>query len=70
MTEQEYLDAKRFPLTTQKGLTLRQQKMIDAVNLDDLKQMQERGEPLDEERRKHLLELQTKSSLGKSPPPT
>jgi hypothetical protein len=34
--ETDYLDSKRFPLTSQPGLTLQQQRLIDAVNLDDL----------------------------------
>jgi hypothetical protein len=43
MTEQEYLDPKRFPLTTQPGLTLQQQRLLDAVNCDDLEQMLAEG---------------------------
>jgi hypothetical protein len=46
MTEAEYLDPKR-PLTTQKGLSLKEQKMIDAINRDDIRQILEESRPLD-----------------------
>jgi hypothetical protein len=36
MTPEEYLSKERFPRSSQPGLTLNQQMMIDAVNLDDL----------------------------------
>ena len=58
-----YMDAKRFPLTTQAGLTLSGQKMIDAVNKDDLRQMREHGEALNGEQEAIWLELEAKSSL-------
>ena len=34
MTLDEYMSAEKFPLTTQKGLSARQQFMIDAFNHD------------------------------------
>jgi len=50
MTEAEYLDEKRFPLTTQTEphgrLSYKQQRMLDAVNFDDLRELLERGETL------------------------
>jgi len=41
-------DNMRFPLTTQMGLDLKSQRMIDAVNRDDIKRMVEDNRPLDE----------------------
>jgi hypothetical protein len=38
-----YLDAKRFPLTTQGDLDLDEQRLLDAVNMDDLREMRENG---------------------------
>jgi hypothetical protein len=70
--EADYLDSKRFPLSSQPGLTLQQQRMIDAVNLDDLRRMQEEGRPMSEEQRAIYLELQAKrhllSSITSTPP--
>jgi hypothetical protein len=61
-SEQAYLSKTRFPLTNRQNLTLRQQQMVDAVNLDDLRQLQEHGEMND--RQKALLaELEEKQTL-------
>lgn len=67
-----YLDPKRFPLTTQKGLTLQEQKMIDAVNKDDIRRMIEEGRPLDDELKGIWKEFQEKAKLpqaGAAPAP-
>jgi hypothetical protein len=66
MLEEEYFDTKRFPLTTQAGLTLKQQKLIDAVNHDDIKRMMEEGRPLGEQLLMRLLEYQAKAALRQS----
>ena len=66
-----YLDKTKFPLTTQDGLDRQEQRLIDSINHDDLKRMQEEGRPLDPERRQILLELQQKAQMtqGEPPPP-
>ncbi len=46
MTESEYLDATTFPLSTQAGLGLEHQMMIDAVNYDALAEAHRAGTPL------------------------
>jgi hypothetical protein len=65
MTEAEYLDEKRFPLTTQiKGrggrLSFDQQQLIDAINFDDLRELIECGETLTPEQQAIRLELEDK----------
>ena len=44
MTLQEYLDPRRFPLTTQPGYTPRDQLMMDAFNYDKFNELAESGE--------------------------
>jgi hypothetical protein len=63
LVQSEYLDAKRFPITTQLGLTLHQQKMIDAHNLDELKELTDAGRPLNQRQEAALKELQEKLRL-------
>ncbi len=46
MTLSEYLDPSRFPLTTQAGLSAEQQMLIDAVNYDELCEVEEQEETL------------------------
>jgi hypothetical protein len=46
MTEAEYLDRQRFPLSNRQDLSLHDQKMIDAINFDDLQALLECGEEL------------------------
>ncbi len=71
--EAEYLDTKRFPLTTQGGelgaLTFKQQKMVDAVNLDDLREAQQRGATLDEEQRQILESRRNRQPPAEPPSP-
>lgn len=43
MTAEEYQDAKRFPITTQPELSLKDQLFIDAVNWDGLNEAIEDG---------------------------
>jgi hypothetical protein len=61
--EHPYLDATRFPLTTQPGLDLKQQKMIDAVNTDDIRRMIEEGRPLTARLQTWWKEYQEKAEL-------
>ena len=46
MTPDEYQDPERFPETTQKGLSLADQLMIDAMNADTVRELEELGKPL------------------------
>lgn len=62
MTLAEYMDPARFPLTTQKGLTPEQQMMIDAVNYDDLREMEAAGRPLTGDTARRAAELRTKNA--------
>ncbi len=58
MTLAEYMDPVKFPLTTQAGLTPRQQMMIDAVNYDDMNDPD--GAPLTAADTARLVELRAK----------
>ena len=60
MTAAEYMDPKRFPLTTLGKLTPPQQMLIDAVNYDGGVIMVERGETMDAEQAVRWAELQEK----------
>lgn len=60
MKPSEYLDPKRFPLTTQPGLDLKGQMMIDAFNHDELKAFLERGGTPDAEQTRLMKELEAK----------
>jgi hypothetical protein len=59
LTASDYLDSRRFPLTSQR-LELASQLRIDAFNLDALRQAIEDGDVLDESQRAHLAELEAK----------
>lgn len=59
-----YLDPKRFPLTTQPGLDLRQQKMIDAINRDDIRRKIEAGETLPPDLQAIWKEFEEKAKLA------
>jgi hypothetical protein len=64
LTAEEYMDLKRFPLSTQTeygGLELEDQLMIDAVNLDNLHEKLENGESLTPEQQARLTELEEKA---------
>jgi hypothetical protein len=58
-----YLDAKRFPLTTQGNLSLQDQKMIDAVNTDELRECRENNTPLNEREQAIARELDEKAKM-------
>jgi len=60
MTEAEYLDKQRFPLSNRQDLSLQKQKMIDAINFDDLRGVLERGETLTPKQQAVRLELEEK----------
>ena len=63
MSEHDYLDPARFPLTTQAGLTLRQQQLIDSFNQDELERLLDEGGALTAEQQAVLEELRPKRRL-------
>jgi hypothetical protein len=60
MNLNEYLDAARFPLTTQRGVSAEEQLLIDASRHDRLKEFLEDGGILTAEQQKRWDELQAK----------
>ena len=68
--EKAYMDKKAFPLSTQPGLSLHGQRLIDAVNKDELREMRAHGETLNAEQEAIWLELEAKSKLLKPIPAT
>ena len=61
--ESAYLDKKRFPLTNRQNLPLDKQRMLDAVNMDDLREMRERGDVLTPELQAIAQEFEEKAKL-------
>jgi hypothetical protein len=61
MTLTEYLDATRFPITTQKGLDPSGQLLIDAYNIDRFREWAEAGELTSERQRAGWAELVVKA---------
>ena len=64
MTAEQYMDKKRFPLTTVDGVTLDEQLEIDLINWDGLEQMKSKGHKLDKEQYARLFELRRKSKFN------
>lgn len=60
MKPSEYLDPQRFPLTTQGGLDIKGQMMIDAFNYDSVMELIDSGADLTEEQKARRAELQEK----------
>jgi hypothetical protein len=60
MTLSDYTDAARFPATSQRGLSAKQQLMIDAFNYDQLKEYRDNGGELDDEQKARWRELSEK----------
>jgi hypothetical protein len=60
MTIDEYMDSRRFPLTTQEGLPVKRQLFLDAFNYDQLKAALRDDEPMTEDARKLLAEFEEK----------
>lgn len=61
MTLSEYMDPRRFPLTTQSGQTPRIQFLMDAVSLDQLREYLADGITPTEEQWALLAELKEKA---------
>ena len=62
MTLAEYLDPKRFPLTTQDGLPPAKQVFIDCVNIDALAEWREAGNTPDPDDQAQIAELDAKKA--------
>ncbi len=63
MTLQEYMNPGRFALTTQRGLSPKNQLLLDAFNYDQMREYLEDGgtvDDLDEEATARWAELQAK----------
>jgi hypothetical protein len=67
LTLDDYMNPARFPLTTQGGLTPRQQMLIDAVNLGDVQRAEEEGRALDPDRGPLVDELTEKGAARTDP---
>lgn len=63
MTAQEYMDFARFPLTTQPGLDLDRQMMVDMVNLDELNEAVQNNATLTVEEQQIAQELNQKRAF-------
>jgi hypothetical protein len=63
MTPQEYLHPARFPGTTQPGLSLKDQMMIDALNHGDMLEHREQGQPIAPEHQATVNELEEKYAV-------
>jgi len=61
LTLDDYCSKTRFPLTTQEGLTPRQQMFLDAQNQGDLETFSE-SYPLSRRQQRLLRELQDKAA--------
>jgi len=62
----DYMSPAKFPVTSQKDLSPKQQFMIDAFNYDSLIQYQAEGGEMDEEQVKILEELKIKIPAQKT----
>jgi hypothetical protein len=60
MTLAEYLDPYRFPLTTHAGFTPRKQLVIDALDLDLVREYLDEGGTLDDRQAAWRAELEEK----------
>lgn len=68
LTPAEYCDAATFPLTTQKGLRLEEQMMIDAINLDEYREDLEQGKKMNA--REQALGAELEDKYARKPVPT
>lgn len=60
MTPSENAPAKKYPLTTQPGLSAKQQALIDAHNWDELVRWEEEGNELTDHQKAIKAELAEK----------
>jgi hypothetical protein len=68
MTLPEYMDPTKFPLTTQPGLSAKQQMLIDVVNYDEVREAEELGEEFSPEEEARANELRVKVEAFRSDP--
>ncbi len=61
-----HIDHSQFPLTTQEGLSPKDQAMIDCVNLDELREAVANGERLTDDEKAIMAELETKDQMRKA----
>jgi hypothetical protein len=61
--ESDLTNPAKYPLTTQKGLSEEGQAFIDAINLDQGREMIENGEPMDDEDKARFAELEEKHRI-------
>jgi len=59
----EYMNPEKFPLTSQKGLSVDKQKLIDNFNYNQLLEAEELGEELNERQKLIARELREKKKL-------
>ncbi|MEK7640920.1 MAG: hypothetical protein AAB389_02910 [Patescibacteria group bacterium] len=65
---QEYMNKEKYPLTSQTGLSLKDQQMLDCFNYDDLMEAIQLKEPLSQNQLGRLAELKEKlGSVGLLP---
>jgi hypothetical protein len=65
-TNQPIIDNSKFPLTTQQGLSPKDQAMIDSINLDELREAVEHGKILSDKQQARLKELEAKDTIRKA----
>ncbi|MDX1977182.1 MAG: hypothetical protein SFT94_05870 [Pseudanabaenaceae cyanobacterium bins.68] len=57
MTIEDYMNPEKFPITTQEGLSVKDQFLIDAINYDQLVEAREMGKTL------NTMQLQAEEEL-------
>lgn len=60
MTPSEYMDPKRFPRSTQEGLSIEDQILRDSVNYDDVVRYEAEGRPIPPDKEAVVQELREK----------
>jgi hypothetical protein len=66
LTLSDYMNAEKFPITSQKSLSPREKFRIDAFNYDSLIRHQEEGGTLNERQEAILRELEIKIAAQKN----
>jgi hypothetical protein len=66
LTLSDYMNAEKFPITSQKNLSPRKQFQIDAFNYDSLIRHQEEGGTLNDQQKAILKELEVKIPAQKT----
>jgi len=66
MNATEYMSPTKFPVTTQKGLSLKDQCLIDSVNYDQIKEAREQGLQFNDKQLQAEKELKIKIPAQKT----